>query len=216
MKAYSKPFLAIFLILLADQALKFWIKLNMSLGQEFKIIGNWFIIHFTENNGMAFGMEFGGEAGKLILTLFRIAAVCAIGYGVVHLVKHKYHRGLILNVALIFAGALGNIIDSTFYGLIFSESSYFAPAKLFPAEGGYSSLFHGKVVDMFYFPLVQGRFPDWFPIWSGEDFIFFRPVFNIADAAISVGVIAILLFQKRYFKEEKKEESYPHSEIIEE
>lgn len=216
MKAYTKPFLAVILVLLADQVLKFWIKLNMSLGQEYRIIGDWFIIHFTENNGMAFGMEFGGEAGKLILTLFRITAVCAIGYGVVHLVKHKYHRGLILNVALIFAGALGNIIDSTFYGLLFSESSYFQPAKLLPPEGGYSSLFHGKVVDMFYFPLIQGNFPQWFPIWSGEDFIFFRPVFNIADAAISVGVIAILVFQKRYFKEEKKEESYPHSEVIEE
>lgn len=216
MKAYTKPFLAIFLVLLADQALKFWIKLNMTLGQEYRIIGNWFIIHFTENNGMAFGMEFGGEAGKLMLTLFRIAAVCAIGYGVIYLVKHKYHRGLILNVALIFAGAMGNIIDSTFYGLLFSDSSYFQPAKLLPPGGGYAGLFHGKVVDMFYFPLIQGRFPSWFPIWTGEDFIFFRPVFNIADAAISVGVITILVFQKRYFKEEKKEESYPHSEIIEE
>ncbi len=216
MKAYTKPFLAIFLVLLADQSLKFWIKLNMSLGQEYRIIGNWFIIHFTENNGMAFGMEFGGEAGKLALTLFRIAAVCAIGYGVIYLVKNKYHRGLILNVALIFAGALGNIIDSTFYGLLFSESSYFQPAKLLPAEGGYAGLFHGKVVDMFYFPLIQGKFPSWFPVWTGEDFIFFRPVFNVADAAISVGVIAILVFQKSYFKEEKKAESYPHSEIIEE
>ncbi len=216
MKAYTKPFLAIILILLADQALKFWIKLNMTLGQEYRIISNWFIIHFTENNGMAFGMEFGGEAGKLILTLFRIVAVCAIGYGVIYLVKHKYHRGLILNVALIFAGAMGNILDSTFYGLIFSESSYFQPAKLFPPEGGYAGLFHGKVVDMFYFPLIQGNFPQWFPIWAGQEFVFFRPVFNIADAAISVGVIAILIFQKAYFKEEKKEESYPHSEIIEE
>lgn len=216
MKAYTKPFLAIILILLADQALKFWIKLNMTLGQEYRIISNWFIIHFTENNGMAFGMEFGGEAGKLILTLFRIVAVCAIGYGVIYLVKHKYHRGLILNVALIFAGAMGNIIDSTFYGLIFSESSYFQSAKLFPPGGGYAGLFHGKVVDMFYFPLIQGSFPQWFPVWAGQEFVFFRPVFNIADAAISVGVIAILIFQKAYFKEEKKEESYPHSEIIEE
>jgi len=216
MKAYTKPVLAIFLILLADQLLKFWIKLNMSLGQEFHVIGKWFIIHFTENNGMAFGMEFGGEAGKLALTLFRIAAVAVIGYGVIYLIKKKYHRGLILNVALIFAGALGNIIDSTFYGMIFSESSYFQPAVLFPPGGGYSSLFHGKVVDMFYFPLLQGTFPQWLPVWGGEEFIFFRPVFNIADAAISVGVIAILIFQKRYFKEEKVEEAYPHNEIIEE
>lgn len=216
MKAYYKPFLAIIFILIADQVLKFWIKLNMTLGQEFNLLGKWAIIHFTENNGMAFGMEFGGEAGKLALTLFRIAAVSMIGYGVVYLIKNKYHRGLILNVALIFAGALGNIIDSSFYGLLFSESTYFETAKLFPDAGGYAGLFHGKVVDMFYFPIIQGIIPNWFPIWGGEDFIFFRPVFNIADAAISIGVISILIFQKRYFKEERVEESFPHSEIVEE
>lgn len=216
MKGYTKPFLAIIIILIADQVLKFWIKLNMSLGQEFKVLGDRVLIHFTENNGMAFGMEFGGEAGKLALTLFRIAAVCAIGYGVVYMVKKKYHRGLILNVSLIFAGALGNIIDSTFYGMIFSESSYYQPAVFLPAEGGYSSLFHGKVVDMFYMPILQGIYPSWFPFWGGQEFIFFRPVFNIADSAISIGVIMILIFQKRYFKEEKKEELYPHSEVIEE
>ncbi len=188
----------------------------MTLGQEFRLLGDWAIIHFTENNGMAFGMEFGGEAGKLALTLFRIAAVSMIGYGVVYLIKNKYHRGLILNVALIFAGALGNIIDSSFYGLLFSESTYFEAAKLLPDGGGYAGLFHGKVVDMFYFPIIQGIIPTWFPIWGGEDFVFFRPVFNIADAAISIGVISILIFQKRYFKEERVEESFPHSEIVEE
>lgn len=216
MKAYNKPFLAVFLILLADQILKFWIKLNMSLGQEYKIFGNWAIIHFTENNGMAFGMEFGGEAGKLFLTLFRIGAVCAIGYGVVYLIKKKYHRGLIMNLSLIFAGAMGNIIDSTFYGLIFSESTYYEPAKFLPAGGGYASLFHGKVVDMFYIPLLQGSYPLWVPIWGGQEYIFFRPVFNIADSVITLGVILILIYQKSYFKEEKKEEMFPHSEIIEE
>ena len=216
MKAYFKPFLAAVLILLADQVLKFFIKLSMSLGQEFKILGNYVLIHFTENNGMAFGMEFGGEAGKLALTLFRIAAVCGIGYGVVYLIKKKYHRGLIMNLAFIFAGAMGNIIDSTFYGLLFSESTYYEAAKFLPAEGGYAGLFHGKVVDMFYLPILQGTYPTWFPIWAGEEFIFFRPVFNIADSAISIGVIMILLYQKRYFKEEKKEELYPHSEMIEE
>jgi len=216
MKAYFKPFLAIVLILSADQILKFWIKLNMSLGQEYKILGNFVMIHFTENNGMAFGMEFGGEAGKLALTLFRIAAVCAIGYGVVYMIKKKYHRGLIMNLALIFAGAMGNILDSTFYGLLFSESTYYEAANLFPAGGGYANLFHGKVVDMFYFPILQGIYPQWFPLWGGQEFIFFRPVFNIADSAISIGVIMILFYQKRYFKEEKKEEIYPHSEMIEE
>lgn len=199
MKGYSKPLLVIFLVLLVDQVLKTWIKTNMYVGQEFKIIGNWFIIHFTENNGMAFGMEFGGEFGKLALSLFRIAAVAAIGYGLFYLVKHKYHRGLVLNVALIFAGALGNIIDSVAYGKIY----------------GYSTLFHGRVVDMFYFPILEGIFPKWVPIWGGEDYIFFRPVFNVADAAISVGVIAILIFQKKYFKEEVKEEIGPNNEVVE-
>lgn len=199
MKGYSKPLLVIFLVLLVDQVLKTWIKTNMYVGQEFKIIGNWFIIHFTENNGMAFGMEFGGEFGKLALSLFRIAAVAAIGYGLYYLVKNKYHRGLVLNVALIFAGALGNIIDSVAYGKIY----------------GYSTLFHGRVVDMFYFPILEGIFPKWVPVWGGEDYIFFRPVFNVADAAISVGVIAILIFQKKYFKEEVNEEIGPNNEVVE-
>jgi signal peptidase II len=200
MKGYTKPLLIIFLVLLADQVLKTWIKTNMYIGQEFKIIGNWFIIHFTENNGMAFGLEFGGEFGKLALSLFRIFAVAGIGYGLHYLIQKKYHRGLILNVALIFAGALGNIIDSVFYGKIY----------------GYAELFHGRVVDMFYFPLMEGHFPTWFPIWAGEEFVFFRPVFNIADAAISVGVIIILIFQKTYFKEEVEEEIGPNNEVVEE
>lgn len=216
MKGYTKPLLILFVVLLADQALKFWIKLNMSLGEEHHIIGNWFIIHFTENNGMAFGLELGGEGGKLFLTLFRILAVCGIAYGVVYLIRKKYHRSLIMNISLILAGAIGNIIDSAFYGLLFSESTYYEPAKFLPKQGGYAGLFHGKVVDMFYFPIIQGTFPTWFPFWGGESFIFFRPVFNIADAAISVGVILILIFQRNYFKEEKKEESYLNSEIVEE
>src|SRR5215217_737746 len=199
MKGYTKPLLLIFLVLLADQASKTWIKTNMYLGQEFKILGDWFIIHFTENNGMAFGLEFGGEFGKLALSLFRIFAVAGIGYGLHYLIKRKYHRGLILNVALIFAGALGNIIDSVFYGVIYK----------------YAGLFHGRVVDMFYFPILEGVFPKWVPVWGGEDFVFFRPVFNIADAAISVGVIIILIFQKSYFKEDSKEEIGPNNEVVE-
>ena len=200
MKGYTKPLIVIFLVLLADQALKTWIKTNMYLGQEFKILGQWFIIHFTENNGMAFGMEFGGEFGKLALSLFRIAAVAGIGYGLHYLIKHKYHRGLILNVALIFSGALGNIIDSVFYGKIY----------------GYETWFHGRVVDMLYFPIAEGHFPSWIPIWGGDEFVFFRPVFNLADAAISVGVILILIFQKNYFKEDVKDEVSINSEIVEE
>jgi len=194
------PLSLIAAILLADQLSKFWVKLNMTIGQDFNVLGDWFLIHFIENNGMAYGLEFGGAFGKLFLTLFRIAAVGGIGYGLHYLVKHKYHRGFVLCVALIFAGALGNIIDSAFYGLIFSESTYYDKAVLFPEAGGYASLFHGKVVDMLYFPLIDSRFPAWFPVWGGEQFLFFRPVFNIADSAISVGVFLILVFQKRFFK----------------
>ncbi len=202
MKAYAKPLLLILLVLLVDQVSKFWIKMNMTLGQEFKVLGDWFIIHFTENNGMAFGLEFGGDWGKLALSLFRIVAVIAIAYGIHYMIKHKYHQGFILCVALIFAGAMGNIIDSALYGVIFSESTWFTTAELFPAGGGYSSFLHGKVVDMLYFPLIKGTFPVWLPFWGGEEFMFFRPVFNIADSAITVGVILILLNQKKYFKED--------------
>ncbi|RZM28239.1 MAG: lipoprotein signal peptidase [Pedobacter sp.] len=164
MKGYTKPVLVIFLVLLIDQVLKTWIKTNMFIGQEFKIL-----------------------------------AVAGIGYGLYYLIDKKYHRGLILNVALIFAGALGNIIDSVFYGVIY----------------GYAGLFHGRVVDMLYFPLLEGVFPKWLPIWGGEDYIFFRPVFNVADAAISLGVILILVFQKSYFKEEVKDEIGINNEIVE-
>ena len=201
MKGFSKPIVLILVTLILDQVLKFWIKLNMTLGQEFKILGDKGIIHFTENNGMAFGLELGGETGKLLLSLFRILAIAAIAYGIIYMIKHDYHQGLILCASLIFAGALGNMIDSAFYGMIFSESTWYDKAVLFPPEGGYSSFLHGKVVDMFYFPLISGHFPSWLPIWGGEDFVFFRPVFNFADAAISVGVAIILLYQKRYFEE---------------
>ena len=199
MKGYNKPIILILGILVLDQALKTWVKTNMFIGQEFHLIKDLAIIHFTENNGMAFGMEFGGELGKLALSIFRIIAVGGIGYGLYYLIKHKYHRGLILNVAFIFAGALGNIIDSVFYGMIY----------------GYEKIFHGRVVDMFYLPLIQGNFPSWLPIWGGEEFIFFRPVFNIADSAISIGVIMILIYQKRYFKEEIIEQPSLNSEVVE-
>jgi len=194
------PISLIAIVLLVDQVSKFWVKLNMTIGQDFNVIGDRFLIHFIENNGMAYGLEFGGEFGKLFLTLFRIAAVAGIGYGLHYLVKNKYHRGFVLCVALIFAGALGNIIDSTFYGLLFSESTYYEKAVLFPEGGGYAPLFHAKVVDMLYFPLIDSHFPDWFPFWGGEQFLFFRPVFNVADSAISVGVFLILVFQKLYFR----------------
>ncbi len=209
MKAsYIKPFAVALIVIIIDQVIKTWVRTNMTMGEmgEIKFLGERGMLHYTENNGMAFGMELGGEWGKLALTLFRIIAVCGIGYGLVYLIKHKYHRGLIMNVALIFAGAMGNIIDSTFYGLLY-QTGY---------NGEPLGLFHGRVVDMFYFPLITGNFPDWVPFWGGEDFVFFRPVFNFADAAISVGVILILVFQKHYFKQEIPEEAAPNSEMLEE
>lgn len=186
------------LVLLIDQGVKVWVKTNMYLGQEISMAGNWFYIHFTENNGMAFGMEFAGEYGKLFLTLFRIVAVGGILYYLIKIIREKQPLGLVVSIALILAGALGNIIDSVFYGVIFNDS-YHQLATFLPEAGGYSKWFHGKVVDMLYFPMVSGMFPDWFPIWGGEPFLFFRPVFNIADSSISVGVALIVLFQKRFF-----------------
>jgi signal peptidase II len=174
----------------------------MRLGEEFSVIGDWFIIHFTENPGMAFGMQFGGDFGKLALSIFRIIAVLGIGYYIYKLCKEKAPQGLIISFSLIFAGALGNIIDSAFYGLIFSES-YYQTATFLPAEGGYAPFLYGKVVDMLYFPLISGTFPNWFPIWGGDEFLFFRPVFNVADVSISVGVGLIILFQRKFFMEEE-------------
>lgn len=142
----------------------------MTIGQNFKVLGDKVLIHFIENPGMAYGMEFGGDYGKLFLSVFRIIAVIGIGYGLHYMIKHKYNRGFILNVSLIFAGALGNIIDSVFYGMIFSESTSYQTASLFPEGGGYASFLHGKVVDMLYFPVIDGTFPSWLPIWGGENF----------------------------------------------
>jgi len=195
----KKSVLIILLIILLDQALKIWIKTHMVLGQEYHILGNWFIIHFIENNGMAFGMEIAGKFGKIILSLFRIGAVAGIGWYLTSLIKQKASTGLIITISIIMAGAIGNIIDSAFYGMIFSNS-YYHVADIFPAEGGYSSFLHGRVVDMFYFPILKGTFPDWIPFRGGDSFIFFRPVFNIADSSITVGVALILIFQKRFFK----------------
>jgi signal peptidase II len=201
----KRALLIVFLVLLIDQAVKIWVKTHMYLGQEFRVFDHWFLIHFTENNGMAFGLEFGGSFGKLFLSLFRIILVGGIGWYLHHLVKTKAHPGMITCFALIFAGAIGNIIDSAFYGLIFSDSEM-GLAKLFPPEGGYGTFLHGKVVDMLYFPLIEGHFPQWFPIWGGEDFLFFRPIFNIADSSISIGVIALLIFQSKFHPKEKTTE----------
>ncbi len=171
----------------------------MFLGEEFPVLGDWFIIHFTENNGMAFGIEFGFEYGKLFLTLFRIAVVAVIGFYLFRLPRKSTSTGLLVTGSLIFAGAVGNIIDSVLYGVVFDES-YNQIATFLPEAGGYAPIFYGKVVDMLYFPLIEGYFPDWLPIWGGEHFLFFRPVFNIADSAISVGIGSLLLFQRSFFK----------------
>ncbi|MFP4025358.1 MAG: lipoprotein signal peptidase [Thiohalospira sp.] len=195
----KKTILVIIIVLIIDQALKIWIKTNMALGQEYKILGDWFIIHFTENNGMAFGWEFWGEKGKIFLTLFRIAAVIGIGWYMNQLIKEKAPKMLIISIGLIMAGALGNIIDSVFYGVIFDDS-YYKAAEFMPAGGGYSTWLQGKVVDMFYFPIIKGNYPSWFPFWSNQEFVFFRPVFNIADSAITIGVAYILIFERSFFK----------------
>jgi signal peptidase II len=205
----------VILVLVIDQAIKVWVKTHMHLGEEIKILG-WDrgLIHFVENEGMAFGwkLDLGQEYdyGKLILSLFRILAVGFLVYYIRSIIKEEAPKGLIASFSLILAGALGNIIDSAFYGLLFSDSSYHAQniATLFPEEGGYGSFLHGKVVDMFYFPLFDGVFPAWFPFgFGGEPYLFFRPVFNFADAAISVGVAILILFQRSFFKEETEVES---------
>ena len=205
----THPLLITFIVLLIDQGLKIWVKTHMFLSQEFPLIGDWFYIHFTENKGMAFGMEFGGEYGKLFLSLFRIVAVFAIGYYLFKLPKTT-HKGLKISVALIFAGAIGNILDSAFYGLIFNES-FHQIATFLPEEGGYAPFLHGWVVDMFWFPLLEGNFPEWLPFWGGDHFLFFRPVFNVADASISIGISIIFIFNKKFFTKKVEAEISPES-----
>ncbi len=195
-------FFIICLIVIADQALKIYIKTHYHAGESHAIMGNWFRLYFIENEGMAYGWKFGGDWGKMTLTLFRLGAVIFGVFYIKKIIEKKYHPGFIICAALIFSGALGNLIDSMFYGLIFEDSNplSYNVAKIFPAHG-YAGFLHGKVVDMLYFPIIRNaHFPLWIPIWGGEDFEFFRPIFNLADASISIGIIAILLFQKRFFK----------------
>ncbi len=185
-------------IIAIDQWVKYYIKTHFYLGEEVKVFGDWCKIHFTENYGMAYGMEFGGKTGKNILTFFRIIAVSGIGYYIYTLIKKSSHSLYVISWTMIFAGALGNIVDSVLYGVLF----------------GYDVWFHGRVVDMFYFPIIHTPIPDWFPIWKGEDFEFFRPVFNVADAFISIGFVLILIFQKKFFSEEFPEEKVKTIEEI--
>ena len=198
MSITRKSILIILLILIADQALKIVVKTNMTLYQQIPFLGNWGILHFVENNGMAFGLSLPGSWGKILLTSFRLLAVIGIGFYLRQLIRLKAHTGLIITLSMVMAGALGNIVDSVFYGVIFNSSSPVMAAEIFPEGGGYAPLFHGKVVDMFYFPIIKGNYPDW--IRGGSSFIFFRPVFNIADSSISVAVVLILFNQKRFFR----------------
>lgn len=206
MKKSHYTLLLIFFILLLDQTLKIWVKLNMPLGDYFEVLGlSWFHIHFIENPGMAFGIEWGGEYGKLALSLFRIVAISFIGYMLYKLVKQEASFIVLTSIALIFAGAVGNILDSVFYGLVFSQSTAIEVATFLPEGGGYTSFLHGKVVDMFYFPLIDSQFPEWFPIWGGRPLRFFEFIFNIADAAVFIGTAIIFVFYKHFFNKEEQE-----------
>jgi len=194
----------IILILLMDQISKIYIKTHFTLGEEI-LLFDWFRIYFVENEGMAWGAKIPGQYGKLFLTLFRLFAIVGIGYWLWDSIRKNSSRLLVLSIALIFAGAMGNIIDSVFYGVIF-EDSHHQVASLFSDGGGYGTLFHGKVVDMLYFPIWKGYLPEWIPFKGGDYFTFFEPVFNIADTSISVGVSLLIIFSKRAFPKKKKEE----------
>jgi len=207
------------LVVLADQILKIYVKTHFHAGESDAIFGNWFQLYFIENEGMAYGWKLGGEFGKMALTLFRLAAVIFGVFYIKKIIEKKYNPGFIICVALIFAGALGNLIDSMFYGLIFENSSmiFENTAHIFPAHG-YAGFLHGNVVDMLYFPIIHTRFPLWFPFFGGEPFNFFSPIFNLADASISTGIIAIFIFQKKFFKTsqaiaERKKETVVNDEV---
>lgn len=214
MSKKTKLIIVVAVILFLDQALKIWVKTNMTYGEEFSILGlSWARMHFVENNGMAFGITFGGEAGKLALSLFRVFAIGLLIYLINQLYKAKEPFGLLVCFSMILAGAIGNMIDSAFYGLMFEQSSPHSGnfAEFVPFDG-YGSFLHGKVVDMFYFPLIDTVLPEWVPFRGGQRFEFFRPVFNLADAAISVGVISLILFHRKFFTQSKKTET-PEKEV---
>jgi len=203
-------FIIVLLVVLADQILKYYVKTNFYLNTSRPVFGDWFQLYFVENPGMAYGWKFGGNWGKLALTVFRMGAVVFGTFYIARIIRQGYHKGFIICASLIFAGAIGNLIDSCFYGMIFDKGMIFNPTfgdymgydgLAVLAKKGYGSFLHGNVVDMLYFPVIKGHFPGWFPVWGGEDFEFFRPIFNLADAAISGGVISIIVFQRNFFNE---------------
>ena len=207
----TKITLLVVLLLVIDQVIKILVKTNMTLGQSIHVFGSWFQIYFVENNGMAFGMQFGAMVGKLLLSIFRVALVVLIFLYIRKLLKRPTTPwGVLIGLSAILCGALGNIIDSLFYGLIFSESTLTQAATLFPAGGGYAGFLFGKVVDMFYFPIIDTDLPSWFPIWGGRHIIFFRPIFNFADSCITCGAIYLLIFHWRFFG--KKQETASETE----
>jgi len=203
-KKQNIPAIIIPLILILDQASKVLVKTNMTLGETIHVIGDWFRISFTENPGMAFGIQIGGEHGKIILSIFRIVAIVAIAWYLHRLIIKNSGKLLIASISLILAGAIGNMIDSAFYGLLFTDSHY-RVAEFLPENGGYAPFLHGNVVDMLHFPIINTTLPDWIPIKGGERFIFFKPIFNIADSAITIGAFILIIFQKKIFIKEKKE-----------
>ncbi|MBR5056877.1 MAG: lipoprotein signal peptidase [Bacteroidales bacterium] len=203
----TKITVLVVLLLIIDQVIKILVKTNMTIGQSIHVFGDWFQIYFIENNGMAFGMQFGGHIGKYLLSIFRIILVGVIIVYMRRLLKKpETPWGVLVGLAAIMCGALGNIVDSLFYGLIFSESTYTQVAQLFPEGGGYAPFLQGRVVDMLYFPLIDTDLPSWVPFWGGKHMVFFRPIFNFADSCITCGAIYLLVFHWRFFSGSKEEE----------